>query len=421
MNLIKLTVRNLLRERKEYSLFVLIEALCVAVIVNSINISTIGMIEKTLGVTTTESQLLQIVVFSFVVSCYVESYFLTKKAKQIAVIRLSGGSVIHTSIFLGIQNLIIEALGAVLGLVLGVIVSPLYAGTIKSNINSNFVDAINISSEAIIVTLVIIGIKFLLSLLLVVGFSYRKSITELLSLEKTVFEEDKRTTRISNKVYWTFYIIGLVLLYMAAGSDALLIILALLAFIGANSWALVKFWLPEMMNKIRKRGNIYKRDKMICIENTIYTMTRTAILTVAMSFGIIAIGGGALAPVRISEEERFMNIIQLIAFMILISFSVLFKLLNEMEKRKTIYKRLNVIGYSKKEIMNLISKEVLYYFSSITVYTFIPLVAVVIAVLVRTTTPLSSVLTLVLLPLLSILVIAVITNVCYKKIVRKVL
>ena len=104
MNLMKMTLKNLLREKKKYLLFTVVEALCIAVILNTINISTIGIIEKSVTVTQTEMQLFVIVVFSFGVSCYMENYFLLQKSKDIAIIRLSGASLLNLSVFLGTQN-----------------------------------------------------------------------------------------------------------------------------------------------------------------------------------------------------------------------------------------------------------------------------------------------------------------------------
>ena len=116
-----------------------------------------------------------------------------------------------------------------------------------------------------------------------------------------------------------------------------------------------------------------------------------------------------------------MRIIQLVTFMVLVGFSLLFKLFNEMEKRKTTYKKLNILGYSKDEVMKLVYRENIYYFGMLIAYTMIPLAVIILAIAISRVKSLAWALALAALPLLFTFLIGAITSVGYKNIVKKVL
>lgn len=408
MNLMKMTLKNLLREKKKYLLFTVVEALCIAVILNTINISTIGIIEKSVTVTQTEMQLFVIVVFSFGVSCYMENYFLLQKSKDIAIIRLSGASLLNLSVFLGTQNSLIEILGAVVGLIFGALISV-------------FVSPAGITLEALGLVIIIAFLKFLVALMCALGFSYRTTIAKLITLERTVYDSDNRRISIPSKVYWISYVVSLMLLFLITFIEAMNMISTVLIAITVIVYGIIKFWLPEKIDTMRKEGLIYKRDKMICMDNTIFTVNRTAILAFVMIVGTMIIESSILVPSDINYEERFVRIVQLVTFMILVGFSLLFKLFNEMEKRKTAYKNLSILGYSKDEVMKLIYTEVVYYFGMLIIYIMIPLTVIILAIAISRVEALAWALSLTALPILFTFLIGTITAVGYKNIVNKVL
>jgi len=431
MNLMRVAKNNLLSQIKDYYLCIMTIAFSTAIIFISINnspltSSNIDFIKSAEVQQTAQmgngfgiAGLLTIFV-AFAMSCYAAYYLATTKVKELGIMGISGASILQTATYAGIQNVIIEVIGSAIGIVLGVICSPIL-NLIMSNIFDMNNAIWNISLENIGLTLLIIIIQIVFSILVATGFSYRNSISDLLDYDRKNFIDDIRLVKFPTIVYWITYLISLVILYFIGSEEesTLTDIIALIACINVS--AIIKQWIPQFMDKQRKRGAFYVKEKMIWAGNAVKLITRTGILLIIMMIGIVISQLPLLKANEISNSELFSYYFKAVSFLLLLSFTLLFKIVTEINERRKEYKQINILGYSRKQIKNTIKCEVVVYFLIFTIASMLPLCIIGISKVVQTSLSLMYVLKVLSPPFLLILGLGFITYSLYKKAVFKAL
>jgi len=429
MNLMRVAKNNLFSQIKDYYLCIITIAISTAVIFNSINDSQLGAglvyIKKTsatqsmaaLDISPMMAWLLTIFV-AFAMSCYVAYYLATTKVKELGVLGISGASIIQTGTYAGLQNIIIEVIGSVIGLVLGVILSPIL-NLIMSNIFNMDKDIWNISFQCMWLTILIIIIQIIFSIMVAAGFAYRNSISDLLDYDKKNFVDDTRLIKIPTKIYWITYFISIVILFLV-GKEAETSILSIIALITCvNASAIIKQWIPKFMDKQRKSGASYVKEKMIWVGNVIKLITRTGPLLITMMIGIVVFQVPLLMSNEVPNAELFSIDFKSFSCLVMLSFTLLFKIVTEINERRKGYKQINILGYSKKQIKNTIRCEVMVYFSIFTITSMLPLLTIGIAKISQASLSAMYVLKILLFPLLLIIGLGFITYILYKTAVFK--
>lgn len=418
MNFIRMATNNLLKQIKSYYLFILTIAVSTAVIFNAMNTTMNEEIMIGLGEYSTMLSLLAffLVFTSVLMSGYVSYYFITSKTKEVGVIGISGGSVIHTALYLSIQNILIEIIGAVIGLVVGLAISPLYNLVVKSNLNID--GGANISSAAIKLTLGWIFIQACYALTVGIGYAYRKTIRELMVEENTALAEDKRLLRIPSGFYIFLYVLGIIFMYLIGGTEGGNVSAYIVVISVAGASGILKYSLPKYLSKQRKKGKLYKKGKMIWTGNLSVLLTRTSLLLVTMMLGIVAIISLVIFN-NANYEITFMLNLQLVTFLILISLAIIYKLSAEIFGRKDSFYHLNIMGYTKAEIEDTIKKEIIAYFIIFVLLALLPVIATIIASIIRGTITVGNAIGLILPSLMVITLVAVISYIGYKKIIFK--
>jgi hypothetical protein len=236
-----------------------------------------------------------------------------------------------------------------------------------------------------------------------------------------VYSDDKGFfVNLAHKAYLIMYILSIFLLYSVSDSDETIIkSFFMTAVICLISISIIQYWIPDFINKKRKRGDFILKETMIWTGNVASLIRKTLVLLVTMMVGIIVFQMPLLTVAKIDTVKLLIYESHLGIFLFLISFSILFKVITEINQRKNMYKQLNLMGYSKKQIINTIRKEVIAYYSVFSVLAFLPLVVVSIAKIMKTSISSIYVCALLLLPFLAIILLAAITYILYEKIVLK--
>jgi hypothetical protein len=120
---------------------------------------------------------------------YVAHFFITTKVKELGIIIISGGSIIQTSLYIGIQTLIIEIIGILIGFVLGFISVPCYSYIINITLNVDL-PLMDISLNALVLAGIFVVIQCFYSVLIGTGFCYRTTVTDLMNYNDKVSLDD---------------------------------------------------------------------------------------------------------------------------------------------------------------------------------------------------------------------------------------
>ena len=419
MNFIRMAARNLFKQIKEYYLFITIIAISTAVIFNVMNVSMDRIALRVIqdGGLLTLTFCFLIVFIAVFLGCYVSYYFSHTKTKELGIIGISGGSVVHTALYLSTQNLIINGVGAVIGIIGGLIISPIYMLIARNNL-SPLIKVFHVTPTALGLTVATVLIECTISLYISTGYCYRKSIKELLVEKERVLAEDKRAFKINPIVYCIVYLFSLIGLYFVAGTNggnaAAYIVFACVF----GTFGIIRYGVPKIINKKRSRGNLYHKEKMIWTGNLVALSRKTVGLLTTMMVGIVAIDSW-LVIFNSDKTIKFMLNLQLMNFMILISLAIIYRITVEVKNRVGAFKHLKLMGYTKNEIKSIIFREAIGYYLIFAILVYIPILDVMITSIVRGAISIEYGAVLIAPVILLLVLLAMITYYRYKRIIMR--
>lgn len=392
MKLFKLGINMLIKHYKQsyyYILTITISTIAIFNLVNTsiiltdevnvsaakvINIEKAGIISNESIISDTASilsvSIFLIVCIAVLMIGYASYYFIISKTKEVGVIAVSGGSVINTGAYLSAQNSIVQLIGSITGVGLGIGVAHILLNYFYKSIGIE--DGVIISTKAMSVTIYIIIIQFIYTLVAGVGYAYRKTISELMVDNVTLFDKDIRKFKIPYWVYIVVYLLPLIGVYKAAGGEGeenvtTFVFSSFFGFVG-----FFQYGLPVILEKIRKKGWLYNKNTMIWVNNLALSIRKSMILIGTMAcimsltlVNTISNSGDFIA--------RFVSILISVSFVLIMSITIVYKILAEAYKRRSIFKQLWLVGYRRKELYRIIRKEVIGYFTVILFPTLLPI------------------------------------------------
>lgn len=419
MNFMRMAKDNLFKQISNYSLFILTIAVSTAIIFNAMNLTMNIEIMRELGEYAYMINLFSffIVFIAVLMSSYVSYYFITSKTQEIGVIGISGGSVAHTAVYLGIQNILIEVIGAVIGIIVGLALSPLYMLLVKYNLGAN-VATFKVASSAIYLTIAWVVIQAMSAIVVGVGYAYKKTVRELMVEQKAVISEDKRTFKIPTFFYIIVYSLSIWFLYMIGGTTAVDVAPYISVLTVGGSLGIIKHGIPKYLDKKRKKGSLYKREKMIWTGNLAILIKKTSLLIITMMVGIIAIDSLILLN-STSSELMFMLNLELVTFLLLISLAIAYKIFAEVNLRKSEFRAILIMGYSIKQIRSTIRKEVMAFFGVIITLTLVPIATLCISSVLKGSVVVSTALGILAPTIIVMILVGIISYFGYIKIILK--
>lgn len=133
MKQIKLSINMLFKDWKNNQYYLLMIAIVTAITFIFTNINYNQNLRVTMEISQFGSLVPRyssfvtfvIVIFAIVLAIYAYTYLLSKKALELKILKIAGGSLRKIGLFLFVQNIIIIFLGSFIGILLGFVLNPI--------------------------------------------------------------------------------------------------------------------------------------------------------------------------------------------------------------------------------------------------------------------------------------------------------
>lgn len=308
-------------------------------------------------------------VFSSVL-CMVEivfanDFFVKSKSRELAVRLVCGATYVQLAEYLLSQTVFLVLCAIPVGIVLGLVCLPLIGVLMNQLTGALFV--INISSQAILWTIIILGFVIFWTLILNLSFAYRNSAAQLLNSQTiktgssnpflTAFLEDV-TKGVKGKVALIsgglMFLVPITLFYYSPNGS---LVFAAVSLVGLNN--LIKnAAMPYLNRYIEQR--ITDPDQIGCLG-----FVRHDLKILKTNLLLLIVTSVLLVTVLVSTTKASDSVLVLITYVamsILLSMAILFRYSSDLSGRKKYFATMSHIGYMEGAERKMISKEVFIFY-----------------------------------------------------------
>ncbi|MEG2737940.1 hypothetical protein [Clostridium sp.] len=303
---------------------------------------------------------------------YSNLFFLSRRGKEVGVELMSGLSLVGLSVSFIVQNIILSGLAAFIGVIGGVILLPIF-NALAFNLIGISGDRYAISMDGIFCTVLVIIIQIMFVGAVDVGVGHRTEVCNLIKNSSKGYNPKKKETSIlKTLIYFIMFMVPIMsIFFINFTNEGYEVIIQMTAIIGGIGLAFfIKDGIPCIielyLNKIGRKDPI----KVMYLRNLKYIMEKSAVIMICFSVIIIAITvviGGAGNDIRFSTVST----IGLSSTTVLLSITIIYKIVIEALNRKNSFKQMFLLGYTKEKIAQIIEKEVLMYYFIVFIMPFL--------------------------------------------------
>ena len=308
-------------------------------------------------------------VFSSVL-CMVEivfanDFYVKSKSRELAVRLVCGATYVQLAQYLLSQTVFLVAVAIPAGILAGTICIPLI-GLLMSSITGTPM-SINITGEALIWTICILGFVVFWTLILNLSFAYRNSAAQLLNSQTiktgssnpflTAFLEDLNKGKqgtISRLLALAMFLVPIGLFYYSPSAS---MIFAAVSLVGLND--LIKnLAMPYLNRHIEKHiTDSEKTGYLGFVRHDLKILKTNLLLLIVTSVLLITI-----LVSTTTATDAVLVLITYVAMSTLFSMAILFRYSSDLSFRKKYYRTLSHIGYMQDSEKRMITKEVLTFY-----------------------------------------------------------
>ena len=308
-------------------------------------------------------------VFSSVL-CMVEivfanDFYVKSKSRELAVRLVCGATYVQLAQYLLSQTVFLVAIAIPVGILAGTICIPLI-GLLMSSITGTPM-SINITGEALIWTICILGFVVFWTLILNLSFAYRNSAAQLLNSQTiktgssnpflTAFLEDLNKGKqgtISRMIALGMFLVPIGLFYYSPSAS---MIFAAVSLVGLND--LIKnLAMPYLNRHIEKHiTDSEKTGYLGFVRHDLKILKTNLLLLIVTSVLLITI-----LVSTTTATDAVLVLITYVAMSTLFSMAILFRYSSDLSFRKKYYRTLSHIGYMQDSEKRMITKEVLTFY-----------------------------------------------------------
>lgn len=308
-------------------------------------------------------------VFSSVL-CMVEivfanDFYVKSKSRELAVRLVCGATYVQLAQYLLSQTVFLVAIAIPVGILAGTICIPLI-GLLMSSITGTPM-SINITGEALIWTICILGFVVFWTLILNLSFAYRNSAAQLLNSQTiktgssnpflTAFLEDLNKGKqgtISRLLALAMFLVPIGLFYFSPSAS---MIFAAVSLVGLND--LIKnLAMPYLNRHIEKHiTDSEKTGYLGFVRHDLKILKTNLLLLIVTSVLLITI-----LVSTTTATDAVLVLITYVAMSTLFSMAILFRYSSDLSFRKKYYRTLSHIGYMQDSEKRMITKEVLTFY-----------------------------------------------------------
>lgn len=318
-----------------------------------------------------------VIVIAMICVFLANNFYVSNKGKEISIILMSGASVYQLGIYLFFQVFIIMLLAIPLGCFFGYMLIPV----INLIFASTFVyqgRLFYLSHETVVATGMILVFEVFWCSLLNLGYCVRSTINAMIQEENKIvisqsmsdtlpFSISPKKMQISDKMFIMFYILPILIFVFLKDSMSFLLF-SLIGIIGI--FGIIKKVIPHFIEKRQHNESLENPVHLISLgffHSDIQKVFGLLIIILLSSILLTCVTVYTLKQPLVS----MVSLMSYIAVMILMSLTIVFKIGMELNKRKKNFLNLCHLGYSLKQLKQIILLEMQLFYGLIL---FIPLI-----------------------------------------------
>lgn len=299
-----------------------------------------------------------------VILCAIEVFFandfyVRQKAKELSVMLICGAKFTQLAAFLLIQTAFLSITAIVCAVGIGVAFMPLLEGLLSQYTASPF--HINISFQAVIWTALVIGYVLLWTLIFNLAFAYRNSAVQLLKEDKNKAPREKLLSFGFEPSIKTKQMISLIaFLLPIAGyykTPEALLLFSMISLVGLND-CIQTIVFPTIEKRMHKHLDNpievavlgFLRNDFVILKVNLYLLVACMILLIS------------LLLTSTSSLDLSMTLIAYAAMNLLLCMSLCFRYATEIYNRRNSFETLYDLGFSRKQLLSTVRKEILSFF-----------------------------------------------------------
>lgn len=354
-----------------------------------------------------------IIIFCCAMIIFANNFYLLNKTDELAIMSMSGLNFISLTKYILYQTVMIIIFVMPMGLLIGYLITLLIHHIMYTNLSINY-SIYKVSLSAFSNTFWSILSMIFSVLTYSSGYVYRNDIATMLSVQTVNELEDKRLFKFPKWLYLLIYVLCILLMIFCEYSTSVFLLPSFLGTIFLGG--VLKYVVPDFLNKLKKDKYIDNKIKLISISNLSYSLKKSIIL---VSLYIISIT--VLSTLLISNQNDIKSfitiIIAYIVMVILILLGIFYKYMAEVMDRKILFYNLYKLGYVKKQLNKIILDEVLTYFSILSLMPLVFIIIMNIRCYIHNDVSIMFIILLILGCLIPTIIVSLITYYNYKKLI----
>ncbi len=368
MGIYKFSVKMIKTNFKQSALYLLSIVLSTTIIVNLLNIITNSdfMLAKGKGndiaANIPSDVIFLLVLLVCVFTFYANSYFVTSKTREMAIVELSGiwpGKLARMLLF---QNAIIEITGGAIGILIGILFVPAFLSLMYIILGTSG----NILALSMPVIWGTVAIVFLQIIYVSLGdFSYtsNREIIDLIGEQKKVRVRDVRHLKFNSIVYIIAYFIPVGSLFLKSiPQDSVSVGMLDILFTTFSISGILSYYIPEKILKLKKKKYSNNKIKLISLSNLYVSLKQLKALIITLAV-VVEMLLCVIGMYKNSQQVKTICICSYITLVILIAVSIIYKIMLETDDKKHNFRQLGLIGYTTEQIEKIIQQELKIFYS----------------------------------------------------------
>lgn len=188
-----------------------------------------------------------IIIFSLCLMCYTSFYVIESKSKELSLMVFHGMTLKKMIFYQVYQNTFMYLIFGVLGISIGYFITPMIIQFIYNQLNQQA--TISFTNETIFQTIDMMGVMYVITLIVNVGYIYRSKLASMLTNVRQNQYRRKNIFRIPDKAYLIIYFSGLIMMFTTEHNSVGYIIFSIIGGIGG--YGIMRYFIPDFIEEMK--------------------------------------------------------------------------------------------------------------------------------------------------------------------------
>lgn len=301
------------------------------------------------------------IAFTAIIACmcamnafFANSYFQKAKSKELCVYLTCGMNIIALGKYLFVQNLIILLISTFLGGILGILLNPIMNLIIITLLDIT-IPVFNITSSGTLTWIFILLYVFIFMIMSNVGYAYRSELKYLLDESHRISIDDSRFIKTPALAYEIAYVFGMIFIFFVPRVSELFVLGCVFGICGLQG--IIRYVLPEKIEAM-KHAHLNLNTKRIMVAGELYSILKSTGMYMIMLFGILIFMCCFIYNFTSSPYLLCILSIGFLLLLLMMGLSIYYKMITIAKKQKNDFYHLQLMGFLKKDLKEIITKQI---------------------------------------------------------------